>query len=91
MERSSIKLSLGAVRKPPLDYSAFPTLSHDKVWLKMYAYRSAIAHGSTPNFVRELSALGKSENANLLISEAVRKTIYQAIEEPQLLADLQAC
>jgi hypothetical protein len=57
----------------------------------MYAYRSAIAHGSTPNFVGELSALGEAENANILISEAVRKTIYQAIEEPQLLTDLQAC
>jgi hypothetical protein len=77
--------------KPPLDYSAFPTLSHDKVWSKMYAYRSTIAHGSTPNFAGELSALRKAENANLLISEAVKKTIYQALEEPQLLADLQGC
>jgi hypothetical protein len=77
--------------KPPLDYSAFPTLAHDKVWSKMYAYRSAIAHGLTPNFAGELSALRKAENANLLISEAVKKTIYQALEEPQLLADLQDC
>jgi hypothetical protein len=57
----------------------------------MYAYRSAIAHGSTPSFVGELSALGKAENANVLISEAVRKTICQALEEPQLLADLRKC
>lgn len=77
--------------KPPLDYSAFSAQSHDKVWSKMYAYRSAIAHGSAPNFVGELSALGKGENADLLISEAVRKTICQALEEPQLLADLQKC
>jgi hypothetical protein len=76
---------------PPLDYSAFPKLPHDTIWSKMYAYRSAIAHGSTPNFVKELSALGKAENANILVSEAVRKTICQAIEEPQLLTDLQAC
>jgi hypothetical protein len=77
--------------KPPLDYSAFSGLSHDKVWSKMYAYRSAIAHGSTPNFAGELSVLGKAESADLLISEAVRKTICQALEEPQLLADLQNC
>jgi hypothetical protein len=89
-----IKQKLALLNKrwnPPLDYSAFPTLSHDKVWSKMYAYRSAIAHGSTPNFAGELSALGKAENANLLISEAVKKTIYQTLEEPQLLADLQDC
>jgi len=77
--------------RPPLDYSAFSGLSHDKVWSKMYAYRSAIAHGATPNFVGELSALGKAENSNVLISEAVRKTICQALEEPQLLADLRNC
>jgi hypothetical protein len=78
--------------KHPLDYSAFSGLSHDKIWSKMYAYRSAIAHGSTPNFVAaELSALRKAENANILISEAVRKTICQALEESQLLADLQNC
>jgi hypothetical protein len=75
----------------PLDYSVFTGLSHDKIWSKMYAYRSAIAHGATPNFVGELSALGKAGNANLLISETVRKTICHALEEPQLLADLQNC
>jgi len=59
--------------------------------LEMYAYRSAIAHGGTPNFTGELAVLGKAENANALISEAVKKTILQAIEEPQLLADLHDC
>jgi hypothetical protein len=90
-----IKQKLALLNKrwnPPLDYSAFPKLSHDKVWSKMYAYRSAIAHGSTPNFAAgDLSALGKAENANLLISAAVRKTICHALEEPQLIADLQNC
>ena len=52
--------------KPPLDYSAFAAPSHDKIWPKMYAYRSAIAHGSTPNFTGELAVLGKAENANAL-------------------------
>jgi hypothetical protein len=76
---------------PPLDYSAFAASSRDKVWPKMYAYRSAIAHGGTPDFAGELAVLGKAENANRLISEAVKKTILQAIEEPQLLADLRNC
>lgn len=77
--------------KPPLDYSAFAAPSHDKIWPKMYAYRSAIAHGGTPNFAGELAVLGSAKNANSLISEAVKKTILQAIEEPQLLADLRDC
>jgi hypothetical protein len=89
-----IKQKLALLNKrwtPPLDYSGFTTQSHDKVWSKMYAYRSAIAHGSTPSFTGELSTLGKQESANLLIREAVKKTICQAIEEPQLLADLHNC
>jgi hypothetical protein len=77
--------------KPPLNYSAFAGLSHDKVWSKMYAYRSAIAHGATPNFAGDLTVLGKAENADHLISEAAKKTIVQALEEPQLLADLHNC
>jgi hypothetical protein len=76
---------------PPLDYTAFTTQKHETVWTKMYAYRSAIAHGTTPNFTGDLAALGNATNANNLISETVRKTIHQALEEPQLLADLQAC
>lgn len=89
-----IKQKLALLNKrwtPPLDYSAFPGLSHDKVWSKMYAYRSAIAHGATPNFAGELSALGEADNANILVRETVRKIICQALEEPQLLADLGNC
>jgi hypothetical protein len=77
--------------KPPLDYSAFAAPSQDKIWPKMYAYRSAIAHGGTPNFAGELAVLGSAKNANSLIREAVKKTILQAIEEPQLLVDLRDC
>ena len=38
----------------------------------MYAYRSAIAHGGTPNFDGELAVLGSAKNANSLIREAVK-------------------
>jgi hypothetical protein len=89
-----IKQKLALLNKrwnTPLDYSGFSGASHDKIWSKMYFYRSAIAHGSTPDFAKELAVLGKAENADCLLAEAVRKTICQALQEPQLLADLQSC
>ena len=76
---------------PALDYTNFGKATHDKVWSKMYAYRSAIAHGTTPDFKSQLSALGTADNANILIGDAVKQTIRQALMEPELLADLHNC
>ena len=76
---------------PALDYASFGGATHDTVWSKLYAYRSAIAHGTTPDFKSKLSALGTADNANVLIRDAVKKTIRQALIEPQLLADLHNC
>ncbi len=77
--------------QPPLDYSNFAAPSHDILWSKMYEYRSAIAHGATPDFKSKLKILQNPLNANALVSEAAKKTICQALTEPQLLADLQNC
>jgi hypothetical protein len=76
---------------PALDYTSFGEATHVKVWSKMYAYRSAIAHGTTPDFKSKLSALGTADNANVLIRDAVKQTIRQALMEPELLADLHNC
>jgi hypothetical protein len=76
---------------PALDYAPFGESTHDKIWSRMYGYRSAIAHGATPDFKSKLAALGSAENANFLIRDAVKKTIRQALIEPQLLADLHNC
>jgi hypothetical protein len=40
--------------QPALDYTSFGQVTHDKVWSKMYAYRSAIAHGTAPDFKSKL-------------------------------------
>ena len=76
---------------PALNYTSFGNATHDKIWSKMYAYRSAIAHGTTPDFKSKLSMLGTADNANVLIRDAVKKTTCQALIEPQLLADLHNC
>lgn len=76
---------------PALDYSALGSgASHEKIWPKMYAYRSAIAHGTKPDFKSQSQlALLKNENsANVLIKDTVKKVICQAYAEPQLMRDL---
>jgi hypothetical protein len=75
---------------PRLDYSAFAGASHERIWAKMYGYRSAIAHGRTPDFKSQLSLLKDADSANALIRDAVKKSICQAYLEPQLVSDLHS-
>jgi hypothetical protein len=75
---------------PALDYSQFGGASHEKIWTKMYAYRSSIAHGRKPDFASPLALLKSADAANELIGSAVRRTISQAYMEPQLIADLHS-
>ena len=77
--------------KPAFDYTSFGQATHDTIWSKMYGYRSAIAHGATPEFKGKLSTLGTADHANVLIRDAAKQTIRQALIEPQLLADLHNC
>lgn len=71
-----------------LNYIPFGETSHEKIWKKMYAYRSSIAHGRKPDFESELALLKNADAANTLINEAVKKVICQAYLEPQLVGDL---
>jgi len=83
--------------QPPLDYANFQVQKnskkspHETIWSAMYSYRSAIAHGKVPNFKSDFPVLGSEKNANVLIRDTVKKTICQALIEPQLLADLHNC
>lgn len=75
----------------PLDYNAFGDADEEKVWTKMYTYRSALAHGGAPTFDEDLRVLGNHDNALKLLKNAVTLTIRQALGEPQLIADLKNC
>lgn len=77
--------------EPALDYRPFGDTSRDKVWTLMYGYRSALAHGSTPEFGGDLGLLGDHSRALNLLRDAVKATIRYALLEPQLLSDLRNC
>lgn len=76
----------------PLDYEPFFGIRDgDKVWGKLYEYRSLVAHGEQPNFETVLKLLRSSQNAIAFLREAAKLLILQALNEPQLIADLKNC
>jgi hypothetical protein len=80
---SSKMALIGKLFSVPLDYSSFPSNdSKERVWKKLYAYRSNIAHGGTAEL---------AENQLSFLYAAVRRLIAHAIENPEFMADLQKC
>ena len=76
----------------PLDYKSFFGIdSSDKVWGKLYDYRSHLAHGDEPDFGKRFKILQKSANAIKFLKEASKLLIKLALAEPQLISDLKQC
>jgi hypothetical protein len=76
---------------PQINYSIFGASDPDKIWEKMYAYRSALAHGLKPDFNRELQVLKSRGHAFWLLKETVKSVARFALDDPQLLQDLKKC
>jgi hypothetical protein len=74
-----------------LDYSPFGKVSHDKVWTSLYSFRSAIAHGRTPDFRndKDLRLLNDQDVATTFVKTVVKAALRQTLIEPQLIADLR--
>ena len=76
----------------PLDYSCFGQVPEEKVWAKLYAVRSNVAHGGTPDFSRgDLAVLKNRETATEFLRNSVRALIRHSFKEPLLYRDLKAC
>lgn len=74
-----------------IDYRPFAGADPEKVWGRMYDYRSAIAHGGNADFSGDLKLLKGPSEALALVRETVKAVIRQALIEPQLLRDLREC
>jgi hypothetical protein len=74
-----------------IDYSVFGGVAAEKLWTKMYAYRSSLAHGGKADFARDLRLLGSHFQALNLIKGTVKKIIRHSLDESQLLVDLRDC
>jgi hypothetical protein len=77
--------------RPKLDYSIFGNPNPEAIWGKMYDLRSAIAHGDTPDFKKDLKTIKDRTNALSLLIRTVRAIARHALLEPQLVADLREC
>lgn len=66
-------------------------LNRKTVWKKLYDYRSALAHGTLPDFKSELQMLKNPAYALDFLNEATKLTILFAMKEPDFLTDLKEC
>ncbi len=61
------------------------------LWKSLYELRSAIAHGSHPQFTGALTLLKDQKTAEALVVESVRSLLRQLLWEPMLMRDLRDC
>ena len=69
----------------------FPNTSESAIWKKLYAYRSNIAHGSKPDFAKELLVLKDDSTAQNFLKLVVKMLLRHSLIEPQLYTDLKEC
>lgn len=76
----------------PLDFSSFlSNVSEKTIWAALYKYRSTLAHGSVPNFQKDLNILKDASNAKAFLREVVKALLRHCLKEPQLYKDLRDC
>ena len=85
-------LLIGRRSSIPIPYDMFDGDSEPStIWNRLYDYRSAIAHGATPDFSKRHKCLNDSATATEFISRATTAVLRQALDEPELIADVRAC
>lgn len=69
----------------------FGDIRPEKLWSKLYAYRSAIAHGRRPSFEGELSVLKNTETLASFLELICKQLLILSFKEPELVRDLREC
>lgn len=89
----STKMTLLSKRfERQLDYEGqFGQLEREKVWKKLYGYRSALAHGTPADFNTKFQILKDPATVLNFLKEATKLTLLFAMKEPEFLADLKKC
>lgn len=73
----------------PLNYAVLSEANSNTVWKKLYAFRSAIAHGGTADFKGALSILQSPQAATEFLAEATALILRHALDEPALFDSLK--
>jgi hypothetical protein len=89
----STKMTLLSKRfKRQMDYNGhFEQPDQERVWKKLYGYRSALAHGTPADFKLKFKSLKDPSNALNFLKEAAKLTLLFAMKEPDFLADFKKC
>ncbi len=89
----STKMTLLSKRfERQLDYAGqFGQLEREKILKKLYAYRSALAHGTPADFKTQFQILKDPATVLNFLKEATKLTLLFAMKEPEFLADLKKC
>ena len=69
----------------------FETAGEDKIWKKLYSYRSSIAHGNAVEFSSDFRILRDHGTVVLFLRDNVKELLTLALHEPEFLFDLRSC
>jgi hypothetical protein len=69
----------------------FKDASEQKVWQKLYSYRSCLAHGSIPDFSGEFQILVDNRTILEFLKENIKELFKLALNDPEFMTDLKKC
>jgi len=69
----------------------FDPVNEDKLWERLYAFRSKIVHGERADISGKLSVLKNQKVIVKFLREIVKLLLIQSLLEPILLTDLKEC
>jgi hypothetical protein len=69
----------------------FMNVSENKLWAKLYSYRSSIAHGGLADFTKTFEVLVSSNMVQNYMNEIVKELIILGLGDPVFLGDLRNC
>jgi len=75
-----------------IDYSEFfREAKEEKIWTKLYEYRSRVAHGGELDFKKSLRILKSHQAVQGFLKEITKLLIISSLRDPGFIFDLQRC
>lgn len=69
----------------------FMHAAEERLWKKLYAYRSSLAHGNKLDFNQEFQVLKGHAEVIAFLKENIKELLVLALKDPEFLSDLRRC
>lgn len=89
--KTKIPLINKRLAKPVDIMSFFGDVKDDKIWTKLYEYRSHIAHGGRISFKSDFKLLKDIKTVRSFVRSVTKSLLRHSLTEPQLFMDLKLC